>query len=289
MHALQTLKILLHIELISVSACLYSSYVNHTVSPQCESYLCSSTVGALFGYLVEVFHVAAVQSQQSSELREQDARTCPDARAGPRYQSHFVLQGRHLHTHTHAHALKSLSAVHPVDSSPSTNEPIFNWDEFNYVQSVKVTRHRKIQGSNMTSCDRKLTYFKRVARCHDFCGVCARACASSTSDDAIWRVRLWSVVHTGLQHYSLLYSSKQNLSSYLLKHTYYKFKKACKTQNTSIQKVLFDKKKQFIYTDHQERKEENLNNIAVKSQVLVLGLNEDELVLNYLYLIVIKT
>ena len=126
----------------------------------------------------------------------------------------YIHTHTHTHTHTHAHALKSLSAVHPVDSSPSTNEPIFNWDEFNYVQSVKVTRHRKIQGSNMTSCDRKLTYFKRVARCHDFCGVCARACASSTSDDAIWRVRLWSVVHTGLQHYSLLYSSKQNL--YLL-------------------------------------------------------------------------
>ena len=88
----------------------------HSV-PQCESYLCSSTVGALFGYLAEVFHVAAIQSQQSSELGEQDARTCPDARAGPRYQSHFALQGRHLnararaHTHTHTHTHTRLSAV----------------------------------------------------------------------------------------------------------------------------------------------------------------------------------
>lgn len=46
---------------------------------------------------------------------------------------------------------------------------------------------------------------------------------------------------------------------------------------------------QFIYTDYQERKDENLNNIAVKSQVFVLGLNENELVLNDLYLVVTKT
>lgn len=120
MHALQTLKILLHTAVFSVGVSLLQLCEPHSV-PQCESYLCSSTVGALFGYLVEVFHVAAVQSQQSSELGEQDARTCPDARAGPRYQSHLALQGRHLNTHTHTHSLKSLSAVHPVDASPSTN------------------------------------------------------------------------------------------------------------------------------------------------------------------------
>lgn len=52
---------------------------------------------------------------------------------------------------------------------------------------------------------------------------------------------------------------------------------------------LTKKKMQFIYTDYQERKDDNLNNIAVKSQVFVLGLNENELVLNDLYLVVTKT
>ena len=110
------------------------------------------------------------------------------------------------HTHTHVYQL-----FNSCLTMASTNWPIFNWDYFSYVQSVKVTQRWKIQGSNVTSCDRKLTYFKRVAWCHDFSGVCARACASSTSDDAIWRDRYWSVVHTGLQHHSFLYTSKQNL------------------------------------------------------------------------------
>lgn len=64
-----------------------------------ESYLCSSTVGALFGYFVEVFHVAAVKRQQGSEFGEQDAGAGPDARAGTRNQGHLPLQRRHLPTY----------------------------------------------------------------------------------------------------------------------------------------------------------------------------------------------
>ncbi len=79
-------------------------------SVQCGGYLCSSTVGALFGYFVEVFHVAAVQSQQGSEFGEQDACACPDARAGSRNQGHFAPQGRHL-KHTRKRQVNQVSTM----------------------------------------------------------------------------------------------------------------------------------------------------------------------------------
>lgn len=59
-------------------------------------YLCGPAVGALFGHLVQVFHVSPVQSQQSSQFGKQDGRTGSDTRAGPGYQGHLTLQGRHL-------------------------------------------------------------------------------------------------------------------------------------------------------------------------------------------------
>lgn len=68
-------------------------------------YLGRPSLGALLGHFVQVVHVAAVESQQSSEFGEQDARPGADARAGPGDQSHFAPQGGHLQhtlrTHTH--------------------------------------------------------------------------------------------------------------------------------------------------------------------------------------------
>lgn len=70
--------------IVEVCADIYEAYY--------VMYLVSSTVCAFFGYFVEVFHVAAVQSQHSSEFSEQDARTGSDSRAGASYQGHFPLQ-----------------------------------------------------------------------------------------------------------------------------------------------------------------------------------------------------
>lgn len=69
-------------------------------------YLRRPSLGALLGHFVQVVHVAAVESQQSSEFGEQDARAGADARAGPGDQSHFAPQGGHLQHTLHKHIVR---------------------------------------------------------------------------------------------------------------------------------------------------------------------------------------